>query len=397
MKDNIFKVKIKTLTPIWTGDAWRESNELKLTGIIGSLRWWFEALVRGMGYKACDVQSNPCSVEIGEPDDILNIHKKICPACFLFGTTGWRSRISIKIEKDNLSKPYEGKIVFKIGNGRGWHYESGLMGEATLKAKIDEFIFKDGTKLTEIVSAVLKILLYLIQEYGMLGAKTSTGYGVVKFKVDDNDISVSGNDWDNFNTYLRLFDDKFKGNINYLPNLKDMFFVKFRVNDSIANLINNMRSLMTAQNGIIEGAIEKWKDKNWVISSPVVRKEIRKSIKNKFNNNNNLRHFLMGKVKGNNSTFSAIQVSHVYNNNGLEFRIWGWLPDIYPIKGKVSDILNLLKGIFNNPTWNKLNGNIQNNICWDGSTLELINGSDGEDTRNNIKRLFIEVDENVTT
>jgi len=90
---NQLKVELRTLTPLWTGDAYRECNELKLTGIVGSLRWWFEALVRGMGYKACDSSGdNKCKLEIKNPDDILKIYEKICPACFLFGTTGWKSR-----------------------------------------------------------------------------------------------------------------------------------------------------------------------------------------------------------------------------------------------------------------------------------------------------------------
>ncbi|GAB6161042.1 hypothetical protein JCM12298_02010 [Desulfothermus naphthae] len=60
MEGKSIKVTFKTLTPLWTGDAWGESNELKLTGIIGSLRWWFEALVRGMGYKASDSTGAQC-------------------------------------------------------------------------------------------------------------------------------------------------------------------------------------------------------------------------------------------------------------------------------------------------------------------------------------------------
>ena len=66
------KVTFNTLTPLWTGDAWGECRELKLTGIIGSLRWQFEALVRGMEYKACDSTSeNKCKVEVKNVNDIL--------------------------------------------------------------------------------------------------------------------------------------------------------------------------------------------------------------------------------------------------------------------------------------------------------------------------------------
>ncbi|MGC8876850.1 type III-B CRISPR module RAMP protein Cmr1 [Thermus sp.] len=46
--------KLKALTDIWTGDEERRGDRLVPTGLMGSLRWWFEVLVRGLGGKACD-------------------------------------------------------------------------------------------------------------------------------------------------------------------------------------------------------------------------------------------------------------------------------------------------------------------------------------------------------
>lgn len=53
-----YTVKIRPLTPIWTGDADRQNTTLRETGIIGSLRWWYEALIRGLGGTACDPTSD---------------------------------------------------------------------------------------------------------------------------------------------------------------------------------------------------------------------------------------------------------------------------------------------------------------------------------------------------
>ncbi len=36
--------RFKTITPIYTGDAWQECREIKPASIIGSLRFWFEVL-----------------------------------------------------------------------------------------------------------------------------------------------------------------------------------------------------------------------------------------------------------------------------------------------------------------------------------------------------------------
>lgn len=55
---NKYTVKIKALTPIWTGDADGKNTTLRETGIIGSIRWWHEALIRGLGGTACDPTSD---------------------------------------------------------------------------------------------------------------------------------------------------------------------------------------------------------------------------------------------------------------------------------------------------------------------------------------------------
>jgi len=75
------KVTFNTITPLWTGDAWGKCNELKLTRLIGSIRWWFEALVRGMEYKASDSTGDKCEIEIKKScltSDEIGIFLKVC-------------------------------------------------------------------------------------------------------------------------------------------------------------------------------------------------------------------------------------------------------------------------------------------------------------------------------
>lgn len=97
---------------------------------------------------------------------------------------------------------------------KGWHYESGSYGSAQIRFAYKEQVIgeADGNiiKLSDVFPSILKILLYLIGEYGMLGAKTSMGYGVVDFKIDEKDINIAENDWEKFETYLSLFDKRFK-------------------------------------------------------------------------------------------------------------------------------------------------------------------------------------------
>ncbi len=424
------KVTLRTLTPLWTGDAWGKSDKPKLTGIIGSLRWWFEALVRGMGYNACNsTPDNKCKIEIKNPEDVVKVHKQICPVCYLFGTTGWENRFSVDIESNDLKKLYDGKVIVKINEDRGWHYESGLTGNVILNFRYEDmFIGKKDKDLTmdQVFPSILKILLYLISEYGMLGAKTSMGYGVVKFQIDDKDIQITEDDWKNFETFLSMFPQK---NIKNLPNLKDMFFIKFGVKSDVSQLVNNMKQFYTYQDGIVEGDVDKWKDNGWGITSPVVRKCLRCIFRGKYsekvcginrncdrnywwvknqsiekpnrnytqsksidflnlskNESKNLRHFLMGSTSE--PEYSAIQVSHMYtDDDNLEFRIWGWLPDIRPINSNVRGILQLLSSVFNETPWNvNLPSSIQDGICWASGSLGKI--------EDKIKQLFIVDGEN---
>lgn len=57
------KIKLKTLTPLWTGGVDGRCDRVHETGIIGSLRWWYEAIVRGPEGWACDPTDNGCIYE----------------------------------------------------------------------------------------------------------------------------------------------------------------------------------------------------------------------------------------------------------------------------------------------------------------------------------------------
>lgn len=52
------QITLKTLTPLWTGGVDQTCDRLHETGLIGSLRWWYEALVRGLGEHICNSKNN---------------------------------------------------------------------------------------------------------------------------------------------------------------------------------------------------------------------------------------------------------------------------------------------------------------------------------------------------
>ena len=81
MNDPSREWRLKALTDLWTGDANRSGARTIPTGLLGSIRWWFEVLARGLGGATCD----PSDDENRCPDQ----QGKRCVVCELFGCTGW--------------------------------------------------------------------------------------------------------------------------------------------------------------------------------------------------------------------------------------------------------------------------------------------------------------------
>jgi CRISPR-associated protein Cmr1 len=133
---------MRALTEAWTGDADRQNGRFVPTGLLGSIRWWFEVVVRGLGGSACD----PSDTQWRCPDR-KGPH---CVACNLFGCTGWARKFRLQV-LDGAGKTQSAPIQ------------------------------KDGTYQLRFVPlrpirpeewALIVITLRLIAEYGALGGKT---------------------------------------------------------------------------------------------------------------------------------------------------------------------------------------------------------------------------------
>lgn len=81
--------RLTALTDIWTGNAQGNSDRLIPTGLMGSIRWWFEVLVRGLGGHACD----PTVDQVRCPDT----EGRHCVVCELFGCTGWARKFRLMV------------------------------------------------------------------------------------------------------------------------------------------------------------------------------------------------------------------------------------------------------------------------------------------------------------
>ena len=60
MPSGVIDIGCRPITPIWTGDVDQKGARLRETGLIGSLRWWYEAILRSIGFYACDPSTGSC-------------------------------------------------------------------------------------------------------------------------------------------------------------------------------------------------------------------------------------------------------------------------------------------------------------------------------------------------
>jgi CRISPR-associated protein Cmr1 len=140
--------KLKALTPIWTGGVNQGAGRLIPTGVMGSIRWWFEVLVRGLGGKACD----PTAEGVRCPDENKDPHRPghRCVVCELFGCTGWARKFRLVILDEN------GQVIQNQIRA-GQHF---ILRFIPLRPILDEeWCLLDAT-------------LRLIADYGAIGGKT---------------------------------------------------------------------------------------------------------------------------------------------------------------------------------------------------------------------------------
>jgi CRISPR-associated protein Cmr1 len=175
---------LKARSPIWTGDVDRNGARTIPTGLLGSLRWWFEVLVRGLGGSACDpAESGRC------PDK----NDMRCVVCDLFGCTGWARKFRFDVLDEN------GKIK----------------RDQIKKDETFRFRFTPLRPMRDEEWALLDLTLRLIADYGAIGGKTvlkpseeasrqhlphHSDYGIVQIKQAPHDACASEN---TLRTYLR--------------------------------------------------------------------------------------------------------------------------------------------------------------------------------------------------
>jgi len=174
-------IRIKVLTPIWTGNAKGYCDRLREAGIIGSIRWWYEAVVRGLDEYACDPTNDDLCELSSKANSEKERNKKMCPVCYVFGCGGWKRRFRLKIEDNYEKVPLKlATLDKKEGSNHRWLTKIFKFGDHGIENKLAfgnvDLNFTLGRGENEIEKQ-LKAILSIMAHLGAIGAKTQFGFG----------------------------------------------------------------------------------------------------------------------------------------------------------------------------------------------------------------------------
>jgi len=151
--------QLNALTDLWTGSVTLEErngqrkeitgrDRLITTGLLGSIRWWFEVLVRGLDGSACDPSDTKC----GDRDH--------CVVCELFGCTGWARKFRFEVlDKNGNIREAKNNAETKISHQIEKDEKFSLCFTPLRPIRVEEWTLLDAT-------------LRLIAKYGAIGGKT---------------------------------------------------------------------------------------------------------------------------------------------------------------------------------------------------------------------------------
>jgi CRISPR-associated protein Cmr1 len=235
--------EIAALTDIWSGSLpSRNSSCIVTTGLLGSIRWWYEVLMRGLGGTACD------------PTDTKCISSKHCAVCELFGCTGWARKFRFKVVdrdnhtiKDSIKEGTEFTLRFtplRPIQNEEWALidatmrliaEYGAIGGRTVLKPSNEKTRKDKKQhkdygLVKVISTVpskirmkrAEIERYIVNSYDNSATRNSNQYSWASLKyfwfVDEKTLSRNSSSKSNYNRVLGRGEDK--NNTEYGQNDK---------------------------------------------------------------------------------------------------------------------------------------------------------------------------------
>lgn len=320
------EVKLDFLTPLWTADATGKAQHVEGTGLMGSLRWWYEVLIRGLGGWACDPSTDGrCLLDAkafgkrldqgcthaGKGHLCPNCEAKaltdcgLCPACQVFGATGWARVFHLRVDGKtkwaypltavrDMSREVASADSIRVipDSGKGYFFPPGRLGSLTLTL-VPRRPLADKSALPLMVG-----LLEFIRRNGALGSKTNLGYGLFQWAEQPGDIPSALE-------FVQLVAKRAaigkKGDSDGLPDLREMFFANVALG-------------------------REWQPKDFANFKRALRGAFcqRGAITNDADEQQRLRRFIFGTTEEE-AQASKIKMALLPDRRTL--RVWGWVPE----------------------------------------------------------------------
>lgn len=288
-------MKVKTLTPLWTGGVGGKVDRIHETGLLGSMRWWYEVLVRGLGGRVCE-RSDECKFDVDKyfkseaSDECKRLRDTgLRDVCQIFGATGWKRRFRLSVKESEIydaiiQHPIEAERVYETQGKKhtpAWCFPS-FPNTKPNTPKSGSFEIQIQSLYGDFPSDVIMGLIQFIADWGVLGARAQMGFGVIE-PIDDR--------WDTGPLYKWLVATADNQEYCEWPSLRNVFFTQIKM--------QNVREVDTFN--------------------------LKYDLRQLFSANQDVRHFIMGTTAGDNKMAAKVKISRPYGDG--QIRIWGWIPE----------------------------------------------------------------------
>ncbi len=193
-------ITLRTLTPLWTGGVDGASDRLHASGIIGSLRWWYEAIVRGLGGYVSDPTADESTARrefdtkayeaakrngASQRDAVQAGLNSLCAVSYLFGATGWARLFQLQIA-DAPTTP----LHFRTSLPMNGNWLKRVFGDETQNIDLLKVPFGDihlrllprGYEADHAIEQIA-LVLRVAADYGGIGARLQHGFGQVELQI----------------------------------------------------------------------------------------------------------------------------------------------------------------------------------------------------------------------
>lgn len=269
-------MELRTITPLWTGGKNGKVDRIHETALLGSMRWWYAALVRGVGGYDCDrlrvknkTDSNRCqfneekyrkSISNGDDERQRLREAGLCDVCQLFGATSWKRRFRLS-------------VVERADGRRSISEQDGIPAGEKFTIQIENLDFNYSAD-------IIYGLIRFIADWGVIGAKTQSGFGY--FEHMDSCFDAQP-------LYDHLMITTGSQPYDNSPSIQNMFFARIQLKQDKGEAQSNIKSEL----------------KNLLSSREQV-------------------DYIFG-AKGSKQIPAKIKISRPYDNGIV--RIWGWIPE----------------------------------------------------------------------